>query len=67
MRIGGQGVRPGGSGQPFNSAGFGTDLPPFLLIVLLALAGLCATGLVMAARRRNIGEGVRRGISRFRR
>jgi hypothetical protein len=67
VRIGGSGVRPGGSGKPFNSAGFGTDLPPFLLIVLVALAGLCAAGLATAARRRRIGEGVRRGISRFRR
>jgi hypothetical protein len=67
VRIGGSGVRPGGSGQPFNSAGFGTDLPPFLVVVLVALAGLCAAGLANAARRRRIGEGVRRGISRFRR
>ena len=67
VRIGGEGVRPGGSAAPFNSAGFGTDLPPFILIVLLALAGLCIGGLVMAARRRGLGEGVKRGISRFRR
>ena len=67
VRIGDEGVRPGGRAEPFDSAGFGTDLPPFLMIVLLALAGLFATSLVMAARRRGIGEGVRRGISRFRR
>jgi hypothetical protein len=67
VRIGGQGVRPGASAKPFDSAGFGTDLPPFILIVLVALAGLCATGLATAARRRKVGEGVRRGISRFRR
>ena len=28
VRIGGTGVRPGESGAPFDSAGFGTDLPP---------------------------------------
>ena len=67
VRIGGTGVRPGGSGKPFDSAGFGTDLPPFILIVLVALAGLCAAGLATAARRRRLGEGVKRGISRFRR
>ena len=37
VRIGGTGVRPGESGAPFNSAGFGTDLPPLVLIVLIAL------------------------------
>jgi hypothetical protein len=71
VRIGGEGVRPGASAKPFNSAGFGTDLPPFILIVLVALGGLCAAGLAMGARRRRVFEGalegVRRGISRFRR
>jgi hypothetical protein len=67
VRIGGTGVRPGESARALNSSGFGGDLPPLLLIVLLALGGLCLTGLAAAARRRGIGEGVRRGISRFRR
>jgi hypothetical protein len=67
VRIGGEGVRPGGSAQPFDSAGFGSDLPPFMMVVLVALASLCVAGLTMAARRRGLGEGVRRGISRFRR
>ena len=80
VRIGGAGVRPGESAQPFDSAAFGTDLPPLLLIVLLALAGLTLSGMALAARRRwgsaeaeaggpltRIGEGVRRGIARFRR
>ena len=80
VRIGGAGVRPGERARPFDSAGFGTDLPPFVLIVLLALAGLSLSGLAVAGRRRwgsagagtgsplaRIGEGVRRGISRFRR
>ena len=79
VRIGGTGVRPGGSPKPFDSAGFGTDLPPLLLLVLLALGGLFLSALAMSARRRwpaaqgaggplrRLGEGVRRGISRFRR
>ncbi len=80
VRIGGAGVRPGARGEPFDSAGFGTDLPSFVAIVLLALVGLTVSGLVLAGRRRwaapgtgeggplgRIGEGVRRGISRFRR
>ena len=67
VRIGGEGVRPGGRAQPFDSAGFGGDLPPFVMIVLLALASLCLAGLTMGARRRGLGEGVKRGISRFRR
>lgn len=78
VRIGGAGVRPGASAKPFDSAGFGTDLPSFVVIVLLALAGLTLSGLALAGRRRwgaagaggplaRIGEGVRRGVSRFRR
>ena len=67
VRIGGQGVKPGASAQALNSSGFGGDLPPLLLIVLLALGGLCLTGLAAAARRRGLGEEVKRGISRFRR
>ncbi len=67
VRIGGEGVRPGGSARLFDTAGFGTDLPPLLMIVLLALAGLSLAGLAASARRRGIGQGVRRGISRFRR
>ena len=80
VRIGGTGVRPGEGPKPFDSAGFGTDLPSLVLIVLLALAGLSLSAMAFAARRRwgsagagadgalaRIGEGVRRGISRFRR
>lgn len=80
VRIGGAGVRPGERAEPFDSAGFGTDLPPFLLVALLALAGLSASGLAAAARRRwgsagaggaaplaRIREGVRRGVARIRR
>lgn len=79
VRIGGAGVRPGGSAAALDSAGFGTDLPALVMFVLVALAGLFVSALVMVARRRwpaaegaggplrRLGEGVRRGISRFRR
>ena len=67
IRIGGTGVRPGESAKALDSSGFGGDLPPLLLVVLLALGGLCVTGMVAAARRRGAFEGVRRGITRFRR
>jgi hypothetical protein len=67
VRIGGTGVRPGESATALNSSGFGGDLPPLVLVVLLALAGLCLSGLVAVARNRGVFEGVRRGISRFRR
>ena len=70
VRIGSAGVKPGESGT-FNSAGFGTDLPPLVLIVLIALAGVFATGGVLVARRRwgdsAVAGGLKRGISRFRR
>ena len=71
VRIGSAGVKPGESGRPFNSAGFGTDLPSLVLIVLIALAGVFATGGVLVARRRwgdsALAGGLKRGISRFRR
>jgi hypothetical protein len=67
VRIGGTGVRPGESASALDSSGFGGDLPPLVLVVLLALAGLCLSAVVAAARRRGAFEGVRRGISRFRR
>ena len=58
-------MRPGESGAAFDSAGFGTDLPPLVLIVLIALgASTLAVGTVTG--RRHLG-GVKRGISRFRR
>jgi hypothetical protein len=78
VKVGGEGVTPGQSAKPFDSAGFGTDLPSLVLIVLLALGGALLTALALATRRRldagagdgplrRIGEGVRRGVSRFRR
>jgi hypothetical protein len=65
VRIGGQGVRPGESGAPFDSAGFGTDLPPLVLILLIAL-GASTLAVSTVTGRRHLG-GVKRGISRFRR
>ena len=64
VRIGGAGVRPGESGA-FDSAGFGTDLPPLVLIVLIAL-GASTLAVAALTNRRHLG-GVKRGISRFRR
>jgi hypothetical protein len=65
VRIGGTGVRPGESGAPFDSAGFGTDLPPLVMIVLIAL-GASTLAVAALTNRRHLG-GVKRGISRFRR
>jgi hypothetical protein len=65
VRIGGTGVRPGESGTPFKSAGFGTDLPSIVLIVLIALAASTLAGAALTGRRHLAG--VKRGISRFRR
>jgi hypothetical protein len=64
VRIGGTGVRPGESGA-FDSAGFGTDLPPLVLILLIAL-GVSTLAMTALTGRRHLG-GVKRGISRFRR
>ena len=45
VKIGGTGVRPGVSGQPFKAAGLGTDLPTMLLLVVIGLgAGMLAAG-----------------------
>ena len=58
VRIGGTGVRPGESGAPFKSAGFGTDLPTVVLIVLIGLGASMLAGATL---------GVKRGVSRLRR
>jgi hypothetical protein len=58
VRIGKTGVRPGESGEPFSSAGFGTDLPALVLVVLIALGASTLAGASL---------GVKRGVSRFRR
>jgi hypothetical protein len=58
VRIGGIGVRPGESGAPFKSAGFGTDLPTLVLLVLIGLGASVLAGTVV---------GAKRGVSRLRR
>jgi hypothetical protein len=65
VRIGGTGIRPGESGASFDSAGFGTDLPPLVLIVLIAL-GASTLAFAALTNRRRLG-GVKRAITRFRR
>jgi hypothetical protein len=65
VRIGSTGVRPGESGAPFKSAGFGTDLPPLVLFVLIALAASTLAGAALTGRR-HLG-GLKRGVSRLRR
>ena len=58
VRIGGIGVHPGASGAPFKSAGFGTDLPTLVLLVLIGLGASMLAGTAV---------GVKRGVSRLRR
>ena len=58
VRVGGTGVRPGESGAPFKSAGFGTDLPTLVFVVLIALGASLLAG---------TATGVKRGVSRLRR
>jgi hypothetical protein len=68
VRIGSTGVRPGQSGAAFDSAGFGTDLPPLVLVMLIALGASTLAATVLTGRRRFGGwDGVKRGISRLRR
>src|SRR5262245_13083369 len=80
VNVGGKGVVPGASGAPFKAAGFGTDLPTFVLItlVLLLLMMVGAAGLAIYRRPGLAGSPViapfhklagkvRDGISRLRR
>jgi hypothetical protein len=83
VNIGGKGITPGANGTPLKTAGFGTDLPPLVLAVLLALLGAMIGAAVLLVRRHqpalarvdaSLGEPIRRltnwardGISRFRR
>jgi hypothetical protein len=67
VRIGGTGIRPGAGATALNSSGFGGDLPPQLLMVLLSLAALGLSVLLWVARRRGFFEEVKRGVTRFRR
>lgn len=80
VKIGGKGIRPGAAGAPFKAAGFGTNLPGFVIAVLVGLVGAMIAGAVLAIRRnrpalaravpaplRRLTESLRDGISRFRR
>jgi hypothetical protein len=80
VNVGGKGIRPGGAGAPFKAAGFGTDLPTLVLVVLVALLGAMIAGGIVAAQRRwpalarglpapirKLTDTLRDGISRFRR
>jgi hypothetical protein len=75
VKIGGAVVRPGAAAKPFNASGLGGELPPLFLALLIATACALLAGAVFALSRSprtsapfaRMGEGVRRGISRFRR
>jgi len=83
VTIGGKGITPGARGAPFKTAGFGTNLPTLVLLVLLAMAGAMIAAAVLALRRRYpalmtmdgpVAEPIRKltnrlkdGVSRFRR
>jgi hypothetical protein len=49
LEVGGKNVVPGAGGASFKTAGFGTDLPPLVLAVLvcMALAGLAASAFAL--------------------
>lgn len=67
--IGGKTIVPGASGAPFKAAGFGTDLPPLVLAVLVAIGAAMIGGGALTIQRRRPGFAgrIRDGISRFRR
>jgi hypothetical protein len=80
VKIGGKGIRPGAAGAPFKAAGFGTNLPPLVLAVLVALIGATIAGAILALQRRypalvdglpgpirKLTEVIRDGIARLRR
>jgi hypothetical protein len=80
VTVGGKGIEPGAAGAPFKAAGFGTDLPMLVLLILVALVGAMIAGGVLAAQRRwpalargmpapirKLTDTIRDGISRFRR
>jgi hypothetical protein len=72
IKVGGKPIEPGSSAGPLNTAGFGTDVPASVVVVLaiLALAMLAGTG--FAARRRwpaaarRAGGALGRPLRRFR-
>jgi len=51
VKIGGNGIRPGVSGAPIKAAGFGTDLPSLVLVVLIGLAAAMAGAAALALQR----------------
>jgi hypothetical protein len=51
VKIGGKGIRPGASGAPFKTAGFGTDLPTLVLVVLIALGAMVLGAGALAVQR----------------
>jgi hypothetical protein len=75
VKVGGAVVRPGASAAPFNASGLGGELPPLFvaLLVAAACAALAAAGFALSRSPRvsaplgRLGDGVRRGIARFRR
>lgn len=52
VHVGGTPIEPGATGAPFQEAGLGTDLPTFVLVALIALAGAMLWGTAFAAKRR---------------
>jgi hypothetical protein len=80
VEVGGRGITPGAGAAPFKSAGFGTDLPPLVMAILVALAGAMLAGGTLAIRRhrpqfaapvgdlyKRLTTRVKDGIARFRR
>jgi hypothetical protein len=75
VKVGGAVVRPGATADPFNASGLGGELPPLFvaLLVAAACAALAGAGFALSRSPRasaslaRAGEGVRRGIARFRR
>ena len=80
VNVGGKGVVPGASGAPFKAAGFGTDLPTYVLITLVLLLLTMVGAAVLAVHRRpglagspviapfyKLAGKARDGISRLRR
>ena len=75
VQVGGAVVHPGAAAQPFNASGLGGELPPLFVALLIAAAcaALAAGAFALSRSPRasapfaRFGEGVRRGISRFRR
>jgi hypothetical protein len=52
VRIGGKPIEPGANASPLNTAGFGTDVPASVIVVLALLATFMLSGAAFASRRR---------------